>query len=80
MHEVVGSLLGRIEEIDAYVTMPGDGARGAAERALYSGGGLGPLHGVPVGMQLMGRRFDETLVRLVPASFRANKWDGFAER
>lgn len=56
--EVVDAFLARIEErnpeINAYVTLLGDGAReaaSAAERALYLGGELGPLHGVPVAIK-----------------------------
>ena len=56
--EVVDAFLARIEErnreTNAYVTVIGDEARAAAreaERAVYSGRSLGPLHGVPVAIK-----------------------------
>jgi aspartyl-tRNA(Asn)/glutamyl-tRNA(Gln) amidotransferase subunit A len=56
--EVVEAFLERIEarngELNAYVTVLGEEAREAArgaERAVGSGGPLGPLHGVPVAIK-----------------------------
>ncbi len=56
--EVVDAFLDRIEKrnagINAYVTVIGDEAREAAreaEKAITSGGELGPLHGVPVAIK-----------------------------
>ena len=74
--ELTDHYLARIAEtepqIHAYVTVADDAARGAAraaEAALRSGGRLGPLHGVPVGVKDM---FDTAGLR---TTYGSPRWE-----